>query len=55
MAGHTVRAELLGVDERDDAYEDLHAAMAKRDSWRTIKWGSGKTYGLRQNRTAQPG
>jgi hypothetical protein len=30
MAGHTVRAELLGIDEGDETYEDLHAAMAKR-------------------------
>jgi hypothetical protein len=46
MAGHTVRVELLDVDEGDAAYEALHKEMAKSGFKRTIEDSSGTRYWL---------
>ena len=46
MSGHTVRVELLDVDDGDEAYESLHKEMAKGGFKRTIKGNSGARYRL---------
>jgi hypothetical protein len=46
MARFTVRVQLHGADEGDDAYDTLHAQMKKRGFVRTIDGSDSTSYDL---------